>query len=136
MTLWRAEQLLVGALYEHSGLDPIIDENMPFDAESHHGPWYRVSMLPARPQSREIGDGAPMRQRGILQVDVFYPKGEYKGGAKSDAQKIIDAYPAGSVIEGDGDRVRVRESWYASGREESRWYHVPVSIAWLAEVQA
>ena len=141
MTLLNAEQLIVGAVYDLAnaeGLTPMIDENAPFDLEAHgDNPWYRVTMLPARPEFREVGRESRKRQRGIMQVDVFYPRGTYKGGAKTDAQKVVDAFPSKRIIAGTGDeQVRVRESWYAQGdnARDDAWYHVLVSVAWLADV--
>lgn len=146
MTLLKAEQLIVAAIYtlaDAEGLAPMLDENAPFDLEAHgDDPWYRVTTLPGRPTFREVGTNSRKRQVGIVQVDVFYPGGTYKGKAKTDAQTIIDAFPSSRHITGDtaDEVVRIRESWYetrgsgAGGAVPDAWYHVPVSIAWIADV--
>lgn len=98
--------------------------------------WYRASFTPTeQPVMAEVGLSARVRHRGVFQIDVYYPKGNYGDGAlRQEAERIAAAYKAGTSLSSSGVYTRIESAAAGRTKEEEAWLSVAVQVWWRADV--
>lgn len=122
------EAALAGALPAF----PLAYENVPFTTAQ--GTAYgEVYLLPAEPENIEIGRAHI--QRGILQVNLFYPLGEGTGAATAKAETIRTAFPfAATFTSGAVNVLITRTTEIGQARPDNDFLMVPVRVRFEARI--
>lgn len=90
--------------------------------------------LRAEPDNATIGDGY-FRERGIFQVNLFYPAGAGPAIAEARAALIRSAYARGTTLISGGIKVIIeRTPEVGAGRADGDRWMIPVKIRWFAGV--
>jgi len=90
--------------------------------------WARLTGLPSGRAPAAMGSDAPQEWTGILQLDVFHPKGTGTGPVLADADKALAFFTPGKRLEYQGQRVLIRRAERSPIRTEDVWQSVSVSI--------
>lgn len=92
-----------------------------------------VYLYPGEPENPEMGPG--YIQRGIMQVNLFYPLDAGTGAASAKAETIRTAFPFATTLTATGVRVLItRTPEISPARIEADWLLVPVRIRFEAYV--
>ncbi|MBU2567112.1 DUF4128 domain-containing protein [Patescibacteria group bacterium] len=119
-------------------------------------------VLPAEPRQLTVGgdEGGYNEHLGIYQVSCFFPKGANPSTAREEADFIASHFKRGGsvrtvgtgayiitqsgnyLVTQTGDplaiteaiRVRFLRSWVNGPIEEDRWFHLPVTVRWFADI--
>lgn len=95
-------------------------------------PYQAAYLLPAEPDNPEIGPG--YIQRGIFQVNLFYPQGRGWEDAGLRAEQIRAAFPRGLSLTDAGVIVNIIATpEIGPARAEDDLYFVPVKVRWSAQ---
>lgn len=106
------------------------NENVPFTPVADV-PYQEVFVLFATPDNPEIGP--VFIERGMLQVNLQYPKGQGSGVAAARAKLLRDAFPFGSSLTNGGVTVNITKTpEIASGRATDDRWMLPVKIPFTA----
>jgi len=96
--------------------------------------YQRVFVLMAQTENPTLGDGFK-RERGILQVSLYFPEFAGTGDAIARAEAIKALFNRGTTLEQGSVRRQVYGSPYASpGRNDEGFYMLPVSVPFKADV--
>lgn len=96
-------------------------------------PYQQVALLRAQPDNIEIGPG--FTDRGILQVNLFYPKDVGPGAAEARAELIRTAFPYASSFASGGVTVNIIATpEVAPARAEDDRFMVPVKVRFSARI--
>ena len=110
-------------------------ENRPFTPTPNVA-YQRVDLLPAEPENPTVGDGF-YRERGSMQVSLFFPA---KGGSKdaqTQAELIRSAFPRGTKFTEGSVTVHVdSQPTILPAYEDGDRYVVPVRVRYYANVFA
>lgn len=111
-------------------------ENVPFTPESGEA-WLRENFAPDRMAQTTLGSDGHNRLPGIYMIDVFTPVGRGWKDAENLAEAVLAAFPRGAVLTDTdtGVQVRVERSYRTAARQEPKWYHVPVTAEFRADIQ-
>lgn len=110
--------------------DSTVWENV--DKPSTGAPYQAAYLLPAEPDNPEMGDG--YIQRGIFQVNLFYPQGKGWLEISQQAERIRAAFPRGLALQNGSVIVTVLFTpEVAPGRAEDDLYFMPVKVRWSAQ---
>lgn len=118
-----------------AGMSPALAtayENVPYTPVT--GTAYQaVYLLPAQPDNIEMGPG--YTERGILQVNLFYPKDQGPKDALARAALIRTTFAfANSFTSGDVTVNITATPEIAPARIEGDRYLVPVRVRWHARI--
>lgn len=133
MSETRINAALVSA-YLASGVMPqerTAFEGVKFDPVTGQS-WARLTDLPSGREPAAFGGANPVERTGILQVDLFYPKGSGTGPVLSDVDKAMAFYIPGKRLEYQGQTVLIRRAERSQIRTEEVWQSVAVSIYYTA----
>ncbi len=76
------------------------------------------------------------RHDGIMQVSVFWPRGEGIIGPMELAGRVIARFPRGTRLDRNDQSVRIdRTPWTSPPLQEAGWVQIPVTIPWTAFVR-
>ena len=111
---------------------PLAYENVPYTTTQ--GTAYgEVYLLPAEPDNIEIGPAHI--QRGIFQVNLFYPLGAGTGTATAKAETIRAAFPfAQTFVSGSVSVLITRTTEIGQARPESDFLMIPVRVRFEARI--
>lgn len=111
---------------------PTAWENVPYTPALNTA-YQWVWLLPAPSGNPMFGDVS--EERGILQIQLYYPHARGSLAAQTEAQRIMDHFPRGLTLTQDGQRVLVHQWPYMSpGRIDNGWYVLTVSVPYSAFV--
>lgn len=121
------------ALAAVAGIPSIAYENRPFTPTV--GTAYAAAyMLFAEPDNPEIG--GLYTERGVFQVNLFYPLSAGPGDAEEMAGTIRTAFARGSSFTASGVTVQIEKTpEIGPGRVEDDRYLKPVKIRFFAHIQ-
>jgi len=108
-------------------------EGVKFDPVTGQS-WARLTGLPSGRAPAAMGSYAPQEWTGILQIDLFYPKGGGTGPILVDADKALAFFKSGKRLGYQGQGVLIRRAERSQIRQEDVWQSVRVSIyctAWV-----
>jgi hypothetical protein len=95
-------------------------------------PYQAAYLLPAQPDNPEIGSG--YIQRGIFQINLFYPQGKGWKSARTKAEQLRAAFPRGLSLTDAGVIVNIIATpEIGPARAEDDLYFVPVKVRWSAQ---
>jgi hypothetical protein len=94
--------------------------------------WARLTDLPSGREPAAFGGTNPVERTGILQVDIFHPKGSGTGAVLADVDTAMAFYTPGKRIEYQGQSVLIRKAERSQLRTEDLWQSVAVSIYYTA----
>ena len=131
------QEKIITALIDHLKLASISSPDIPIveSAETSYKPtigqeYLSATWLPAPTNTRAVGDGR-FQYNGILQVTVVYPRLSDVTLATGIADKVVDHFKKGTIIDGDGVRVKInRQPSQATPAPDGAWLRVPVSIVY------
>ena len=111
---------------------PLAYENVPFTTTQ--GTAYgEVYLLPVAPENIEIGPAHI--QRGMLQVNLFYPLGAGTGTATAKAETIRAAFPfAATFTSGAVNVLIVQTPEIGQARPEADFLMIPVRVRFEARI--
>lgn len=96
-------------------------------------PYQRVTLLTAEPDNREIGPG--YTERGIFQVDLFYPEGTGPAAATARAALIRSTFAYATELTSGGVKVNIIATpEIGAARADGDRFHVPVKIRWHSRI--
>lgn len=116
---------------------PIAAPNVVFPPAGQTKPdnYLSVTFLPNRTDTLSIGNGH-QRHQGILQVSVFWKSGNGIVKPLDVADRIIKHFAKGTVLEGQGLKVKIgRKPWAAPPLQDAAYIQVPVSIEYVTFAQ-
>ncbi|WGK60509.1 phage tail terminator-like protein [Halopseudomonas sp. SMJS2] len=108
-------------------------EGVRFDPVSGQS-WARITDLPSSNDPAGLGQHAPDERMGILQIDIFHPKGTGTAPILGDAQKALSFFHKGRRLEYEGQGVLIRKSQRSQIRQEELWQFVSVDVHYTAWV--
>lgn len=95
-------------------------------------PVVRPTFRPNQPRQASLGTSGYNRERGIYQVDCYYPAGDGRATAQNMAEAIAAHFKRGTDL-GTTFKVRILSSAVLGMREEPDRISFPVSIEWYAD---
>lgn len=96
--------------------------------------YQRVFILKAQTENPTLGDGFK-RERGILQVNLYYPEFVGSGTSTARAELIKTLFKRGTTMNSGTLRVMIDRSPYTSqGLNNDGFFVLPVSIPFFADV--
>jgi NAD(P)-dependent dehydrogenase (short-subunit alcohol dehydrogenase family) len=108
--------------YENAPFSPVVDV-----------PYQRATLLPAEPDNREIGPG--YTERGLFQVDLFYPKDKGPKDALARAALIRSTFAYATELASGGVKVNIIATpQIAPARADGDRFMVPVKIRWHSRI--
>jgi hypothetical protein len=132
MSLAAIRSALETALAE---IDPALataSENAPFTPVAG-APFQAVYLLPARPDNPEIGPG--YTERGLFQINLYYPKDRGSKEALVRAALIRTKFPFAASFASGGVTVNITATpEVAPARIEDDRYMVPVKVRWQSRI--
>jgi hypothetical protein len=108
-------------------------ENVPFTPNG--SAWLREKFAPDRTAQTTLGSNGHNRLPGIYMIDVFTPVGQGWKDAEDLAETVMAAFPRGAVLTDSGVQVRVERSYRTAARQEPKWFHVPVTVEFRADLE-
>ena len=97
-------------------------------------PYQAVYLLRAEPDNIEIGSA--YTERGIFQINLFYPLDTGPGAAEARAEVIRDAFPRGASFTASGVTTHIEKTpEIGPARIEDDRYFLPVRIRFYAHVR-
>lgn len=97
-------------------------------------PYQVVNFLPTEPENPTFGDGM-YRERGIMQITLFYPQQGGAGAVRQRAEAIRSWFPrATSLASGSVTVIIERTPAIGIARAENGRYVLPVSIRYFANI--
>lgn len=94
-----------------------------------------VDFIPNETGDRALGAGDASRFEGFLQVTVAYVSGRGILAPHQLVGAVIEHFPKGLVLNGDGVRVRIsRRGWASPSLEGADRIRIPISIPYVAFV--
>lgn len=102
------------------------------DAPTTGTPYQAGYLLPAEPDNPEIGSG--YIQRGIFQVNLFYPQGTGWHDSSARAELLRATFPRGRTLTNDGVTVTIINTpEIGPARAEDDLFFTPVKVRWSAQ---
>lgn len=128
------DALETAALAFTDGASPAIDNALSTTFKPRDGvPYVEVAYMPNRNQNLFVGNAAPTRHLGIMQISVMYPIGEGRIPAIELAGAVAAAFPKGRRLTSNGVTVQIYEQpSVAPPMQEPDRVRVPVSIRYQA----
>lgn len=110
---------------------PTVWENVDYSPTA--GTAYQAAyLLQAEPDNPEFGSG--YIQRGIFQVNLFYPQGVGWKDVTTQAELIRAAFPRGATLTKDGVIVNITGTpEIGPARAEDDLFSVPIKVRWSAQ---
>ena len=109
-------------------------ENAPFTPTAGV-PYQAAYLLPATPDNAEMGPG--FTDRGLFQVNLFYPKDAGPAAATARAELIRAAFPFAASLVSGGVTVNITATpEIGPARAEDDRFMVPVKVRWHARMEA
>lgn len=90
--------------------------------------WARLTGLPSGRAPAAMGSDAPQEWTGILQIDLFHPKGTGTGPILADTDKALAFFASGKRLDYEGQGVLIRRAERSPIRTEDVWQSVSVSV--------
>jgi hypothetical protein len=103
-------------------------------AELVDTPWFRPTILPGIPEAAAIGDDAPDRHMGVLQISGFFPKDKGDGAARAWASTVLAAFPRGGTAVNGTAALRFEKSYTVPAIIEDKYYHLPVRVEYRTDL--
>jgi len=111
---------------------PLAYENVPF-VPVQGTPYGEVYLLPIEPENIEMGPAHI--QRGLFQVNLFYPLGEGSGAATAKAETIRAAFAyAATFVSGAVNVLVTRTPEIGQARPDADYFMVPVRVRFEARI--
>lgn len=127
-------EALETALAANAGGIDIAYENVPYEPVEGT-PYQAAYMLFAEPENIEVGPA--YKERGIFQVNLFYPTNAGPGAAEARADSIRDTFYKDAAFVADGVTVQIeRTPEIGPGRVEEDRYFKPVKVRFYAHVRS
>lgn len=95
-------------------------------------PWARLTNMPTRREKLGLAATDSSEVAGILQIDLFWPKGTGTGPILSAADQLMTHFEPNTSIEHQGQRVKIRRVERLKLRAEDVWQSVSVDIYYWA----
>lgn len=99
----------------------------------HGTPYLRPTLLPARIEQASLGSTGYNRERGIYQIDCFYPVATGRKAGMTKAEALAVVFKRGTVISGTGFSIRIVNAYVGAMRQEPNWAVFPVIVEYLAD---
>jgi hypothetical protein len=132
MSLASIRSALETALNGITGSVPTAWENAAYSPVTGTA-YQRATLLPAEPQNIEIGPG--YTERGIFQVDLFYPKDTGAKAAIARASLIRSTFAFGTELTSGSVRVNINATpEIGAARADGDRFMVPVRIRWHSRI--
>lgn len=120
-----------------NGMSPALAtawENAPY-SPSPGTPWQMVTLLPAEPDNREMN--ATHIERGLMQVNLFYPLNAGPSAAETRAELIRDTFPRGASFTSGSVTTHIeRTPEIGPGVVEDDWFMKPVRVRFYAFIRS
>ena len=133
MTAPAVRQALETALAANAGGVAIAYENVPYTPVPGT-PYQAAYVLAAEPENIEIGEA--YTERGIFQINLFYPLNTGPGAAETRALAIRNAFARGASFTASGVTTHIeRTPEIGPGRIEEDRYFKPVRARFYAHIR-
>lgn len=98
-------------------------------------PYQAVYILGAEPDNLEMN--ASYTERGILQINLFYPLDAGPGAAETRAKALRDGFPRGASYTASGVVTHIEKTpEIGPGRVEDAWYMKPVRVRFYSHIRS
>lgn len=97
--------------------------------------WARLTNMPSRRDKFGIRATDSSEAAGILQIDLFFPRNTGHAPILDAADKLIEHFDPHTVIEYEGQRVKIRRAQRSQIRSEPVWLSVSIDIYYWANIQ-
>ena len=94
----------------------------------------RFTDLPSSRAPAAQGQSAPQERTGILQIDLYHPKGTGTGPILADADKALTFFRSGKHLDYLGQDVLIRRSERSALRTEAAWQSMAIEVYYTAWV--
>lgn len=94
--------------------------------------WARLTDLPSGREPAAFGGANPVERTGVMQVDLFYPKGTGTGAPLNDVDRAMAFYVPGKRLEYEGQKVLIRKAERSQLRTDELWQSIAISIFYTA----
>jgi hypothetical protein len=124
--LQNAFQTYIGQI---DGVPPLQTENTLYELQAFVA-YSRFTLLPAEPVQETVGINGRDRHRGLVQVDLFFPKDEGTTAANQAVDALMAAFPRGTTLALTSHTVHIETVRRDSAYVYESFYAVPVLIRW------
>lgn len=126
---YRVQRLLYKHLKDNTTIT-VVDENRDATPKTKEY-WIRADFLPGQPWPAGLGESAPNRYDGLMQLTLNCPKDKSWGEPRRKADELCDVFKRGTrLVEGDLV-VTIEKSWSHHGMEGGADYELPVTVSWF-----
>jgi Bacteriophage related domain of unknown function len=116
-----------------AGLPRFSEENQAAEARNVN-PYCRSTLSQAQSTVASLGRNPVIAQKGLYQIDLFYPVAYGFQPARTVADAVIAAFPPGALLMPDGvNQLMINTAWSLPGNtynNESAFWHVPIRVEW------
>ena len=128
------QSLLDAKLTTVAGLPPLYLENIRF--RDNGDAWCRATLLPAETGIATLGVDGLNEERGIYQIDLFYPEGYGATPANTIADAVINTFKRGTTLTDGNISVQVWLSWRLPAQDYTQtFYQLPILVRYSCFAQ-
>lgn len=129
MSIINAKDALLTRLASIADPWPTVYENQEFEPPEN-GSWQMPLFIFDGPEAMGWGAESVEEWKGIMQVNLFAPRGSFAMGVEQKAEAIRAHFPRSLNLSNDGFTVTILNVKTHHGMNDGRWFHMPVSIYW------
>ena len=111
--------------------DDVAWPNMLFTPQVERA-WFRPTLLPADTVQASLGPKGANFHTGLLQVDLFWPKGRGLGAPDDVAGALVAHFAMGSTVSFNGQNVHVGRPPTRRPSPDDDWYLTVIRIPFYA----
>lgn len=100
---------------------PIKWPNKPFTTPNN-APWVRITILNMGDSPVTLGSGGYNDRTGLMQVDIFVPKGSGDLTATTTTDTVKNIFKTGAKLTHSGQTVRINSAATRTGTDEQEWF--------------
>lgn len=90
------------------------------------------ALLPAQNSAVSLAYSGSTQHRGVYQVSVMAPRDQYKAVGLSTAETVRAQFARGTLLAGDGVKVRIIQASNNSSRMNGDRWMIPITITYEA----
>jgi hypothetical protein len=96
--------------------------------------WARLTNMPTDRDKPGLAPSDSSQVTGILQVDLYWPKGSGTGPIIAAADQLLSCFEPHSSVEYQGQRVKIRRVRRSQIRPDDVWQSISVDIYYRATI--
>lgn len=121
-------------------VEEIIEQSLPYPIKWPNTPpntpnnatWLRVTFLDFPDEPYTLGMDGMNRTNGLMQVDVFSPKGQARFAANTAIDEVKSFLKTSAVLEYNGQKVLINSASVRPNQSETDWHSMIIEVSFTA----